>query len=263
MSQPPDETPEQDPRVRALLAAAAAPTEPGPLPGEQEALAAFREAHSRRRFSMPSSLSPVRAAVAAGLGAGVLLAAGVGGAAAGVLPGAAQDTARTWLDTVGVEVPGPNAHSAGHADQRGRSAEAGTPEEDATTETDVTETEAEETTEPAGTAESTEKELPEASEHGQTVSETARSTEAEGADKGAEISGLASEGRSTERRAHAGSGDEADDADETTTDEDTDAETSDEADGTEDSDDAAAGAQGGATADAASGGRAQGGERRP
>ena len=205
-----DET-EHDPRVRALLAAPAAPAGSGPLPGEQEALAAFREASSRRRFSM-RPLSPVRAAVAAGLGAGVLLAAGVGGAAAGVLPGAAQDTAKTWLDTVGVEVPGPNAHSAGHADTRGRSAEAGAPDEDAdATETDPIETtesesEVDETTEPAAgtTEESAERELPEASEHGQTVSETARTTDGEGADKGAEISGLASEGRSAEGRAHAG-----------------------------------------------------------
>ena len=263
VSQLPDETIEHDPRVRALLAAAAAPTEPGPVPGEQEALAAFRDAHSRRRFSMPSSLSPVRAAVAAGLGAGVLLAAGVGAAAAGVLPGAAQDTARTWLDTVGVEVPGPNAHSAGHADDRGRSAEAG-PSDDADATTDTTEsevdgTEADGTVEPAETQdvteESTEKELPEASEHGQAVSETARTTEAEGADKGAEISGLASEGRSTEGRAHAGG---TGDADETDTETDT------EVDGTDADSDAEPGAQGRENADAASEGRrAQGGDQRP
>lgn len=230
-----DET-EQDPRVQALLAAAAAPTESGPLPGEQEALAAFREVNSRRRFSM-RSLSPVRAAVAAGLGAGVLLAAGVGGAAAGVLPGAAQDTAKTWLDTVGVEVPGPNAHSAGHADERGKSADAGAPDEDAADETaEPTGTEAEDTTEPADTTEeSTEKELPEASEHGQTVSETARTTDAEGADKGAEISGLASEGKSTEGRAHAGGPEETEP--------------------TEDAEDAEPGAQGKAKADEASDGK--------
>lgn len=255
VSRLPDETIEQDPRVRALLAAAAAPTEPGPVPGEQEALAAFRDAHSRRRFSMPSSLTPVRAAVAAGLGAGVLLAAGVGAAAAGALPGAAQDTARTWLDTVGVEVPGPDAHSAGHADQRGRSADAGAAGEDAAGTTEA-ETEAE-TVEPAGAQdvaeESTDKELPEASEHGQTVSETARSTDAEGAAKGAEISGLASEGRSTEGRAHAGGPDETDETGEIA-----------ETDETDPATDAAPGAQGRANADTASEGRrAQGGEQRP
>ena len=190
---PHDSDPELDARVRALLAAAAAPTEPGPLPGELGAVAAFRHARSTpsRRFSMSSSLTPVRAAVAAGLGAGVLLAAGVGGAAAGVLPGAAQDTARTWLETVGVEVPGADAHSAGHADQRGSSADEAdeTTEESTETDLETTETESTET-------ESTETELPEASEHGQTVSGTARETEAEGADKGAEVAATASEGRS-------------------------------------------------------------------
>lgn len=197
---PHDSDPELDARVRALLAAAAAPTEPGPLPGELGAVAAFRDARSTpsRRFSMSSSLTPVRAAVAAGLGAGVLLAAGVGGAAAGVLPGAAQDTARTWLETVGVEVPGADAHSAGHADQRGSSADEAdeTTEESTETDLETTETESTET-------ESTETELPEASEHGQTVSGTARETEAEGADKGAEVAATASEGRSTAGKANA------------------------------------------------------------
>jgi len=193
---PHDSDPELDARVRALLAAAAAPTEPGPLPGELGAVAAFRHARSTpsRRFSMSSSLTPVRAAVAAGLGAGVLLAAGVGGAAAGVLPGAAQDTARTWLETVGVEVPGADVHSAGHADQRGSSADETEAADEESTETESTETESTETE--STETESTETELPEASEHGQTVSGTARETEAEGADKGAEVAATASEGRS-------------------------------------------------------------------
>ena len=200
---------------------------------------------------MPSSLTPVRAAVAAGLGAGVLLTAGVGAAAAGVLPGAAQDTARTWLDTVGVQVPGADEHSAGHADQRGRSAEAGTDDTDETTPVDQ---------EAAATEEAApEQELPEASEHGQAVSGTARSTEAEGADKGAEISGLASEGRSTAGRSHAGSGDE------TTESVTTESETDETA--TEDGDAGAstgAGEAGKAQADDASDGRrSRGAERLP
>lgn len=247
VSQLPDETIEQDPRVRALLAAAAAPTEPGPVPGEVEALAAFRAARSPRRFLMPSSLTPVRAAVAATLGAGVLLTAGVGAAAAGVLPGAAQDTARTWLDTVGVQVPGANAHSAGHADERGRSAEAGPADDDATT-TDPAEA-TEDTDAADDTDGTTEPSLPEAAGHGQAVSEAARTTEAEGADKGAEISGLASEGRSTAGRSHAGD-------DEETTDETTPE--------PEDAPSTDAGSGGTDRADTASDGRrAQGGDRRP
>lgn len=191
--------PELDARVRALLAAAAAPTEPGPLPGEPGAVAAFRDARSTpsRRFSMSSSLTPVRAAVAAGLGAGVLLAASVGAAAAGVLPGAAQDTARSWLDTVGVEVPGADARSAGHADQRGASADGDAGEStERSTETDLEATETEATEAGDGETGSTGAEPPEASEHGRTVSGTARETEAEGADKGAEVAATASEGRS-------------------------------------------------------------------
>ncbi|NUR07731.1 MAG: hypothetical protein HOQ45_12075 [Nocardioidaceae bacterium] len=131
---------------------------------------------------MRSPVPRVRAAVAATLGAGVLLAAGTGAAAAGVLPGAAQDTARTVLDRVGIEVPGSNEHSAGHADQRGHSTQA----------PGLTKVGDAAKAKPAGTAD---KDLPEASEHGQTVSSTARNTDAEGADHGEEVSGVASDGR--------------------------------------------------------------------
>lgn len=244
---PHDSDPELDARVRALLAAAAAPTEPGPLPGEPGAVAAFRDARSTpsRRFSMSSSLTPVRAAVAAGLGAGVLLAAGVGGAAAGVLPGAAQDTARTWLETVGVEVPGADAHSAGHADQRGSSVDDAGEATEGSTETDL-ETADTESTETESTE--TEAELPEASEHGQTVSGTARETEAEGADKGAEVAATASEGRS---KAGERTAPEAPATGEESTDEDAD-------------DDGTQAAEGQARADSASEGRRDhGGDRRP
>ena len=195
-----DENIEQDPRVRGLLDAAAAPTECGPLPGEREALAAFRSVHSRRRNSMSIPLTRVRVAVAAGLGAGVLLAAGAGAAAAGVLPGAAQDTARTVLDRVGVEVPGADEHSAGHADQRGHSTEVGSEDATAPTSGDKSAPRGQGAHEAhgaqgAGDKPAVDKDLPEASEHGQTVSSTARETDAEGADKGAEVSAVASDGR--------------------------------------------------------------------
>ena len=244
---PHDSDSEPDARVRALLAAAAAPTEPGPLPGELGAVAAFRQARSTptRRFSMSSSLTPVRAAVATGIGAGVLLAAGVGGAAAGELPGAAQDTARTWLETVGVEVPGADAHSAGHADQRGSSVDDTDEADEESTETDL-ETADTESTETESTE--TGAELPEASEHGQTVSGTARETEAEGADKGAEVAATASEGRS---KAGERTAPEAPATGEESTDEDAD-------------DDGTQAAEGQARADSASEGRRDhGGDRRP
>jgi hypothetical protein len=107
--------PALDPRVRKLLAAAAVPEEaPGPLPGENEALAAFRA--PPQRTSRIATLRPrvsARAAVAAAISTGVLLT-GIGAAAAGVLPGAAQQTVSSWLDSVGVSVP-----SGEEADENG------------------------------------------------------------------------------------------------------------------------------------------------
>ena len=95
-----------DERVLSVLAAAAAPTEPGPLPGEAEALAAFRASRiATRRPSMLSSLMTAKAAAAAALSAGILLTGSVGAAAAGALPAGAQDSASDLLARVGVSVP--------------------------------------------------------------------------------------------------------------------------------------------------------------
>jgi hypothetical protein len=156
-----------DGRVTSLLEAASAPIEPGPVLGELEALAAFRASHSptSRRSSVLSFLTTARVTVGAALGA-LVLTGGVGAAAAaGSLPGAAQDTASEWLSKVGVTVPaaGDRAKHDGRSDDSG---EAEAP------------------------AESTQ------GGHGETVSGTARDTEKTGVDKGAAISGLASEGRS-------------------------------------------------------------------
>ncbi|MGH3118529.1 MAG: hypothetical protein ACRDPQ_03380 [Nocardioidaceae bacterium] len=168
-----------DPRVRTLLAAAAAPETAGLLPGEAEALAAFRTSTQRtRRTSMLSPLVSAKAAVASAIGTGVLLAGGVGAAAAGVLPGAAQETVSPWLEAVGVSVPADeksdeNAHPRGRSDQ----------------------TPAEET------------ELPAAADHGREVSETAKNSDSEGADKGKEIAEIASDGRvESGDRSHAAEG---------------------------------------------------------
>lgn len=167
--------PALDERVVSLLAAAAAPTEPGAVPGEVQAVAAFRAAsHTTRRPSMYSSNFNAKTFMATSLGAGLLLTGGVSAAAAGTLPGAAQDTASEWLAKVGVSVPGANAHSAGHADQRGASetADASTPA--------------------AGTDDGTTS----PSNKGSAISELARQSQALGVDKGAEISTLASGGKS-------------------------------------------------------------------
>jgi hypothetical protein len=174
-------------RVTSLLEAATAPTEPGPLLGELEAMAAFRASHSPApgRSSMSSRLSSVRVTVGATLGA-LLLTGGVGAAAAaGSLPGAAQDTASEWLSKVGVTVPAAEDRAEPHD---GRSDDSG-------------EAEAPAGTTPGG--------------HGEKVSGTARDTGESGADKGSAISDLASEGRSRagERGASRGHADQGEDRD--------------------------------------------------
>ena len=163
-----------DPRVAAVLAAAAAPTEPGGQPGEAAALAAFRStvpALNRRTRMLPS----LKAAAVAATATGALLVGGVAAAATGTLPGAAQDSARTVLSNVGVSVPGPNAHAGTHPD--GTSDDA---TDDATAPAPVPS--------PAATAA--------ANAHGKAVSDLAHTTTATGAAKGAEISNLASGGKS-------------------------------------------------------------------
>lgn len=171
-------------RVASLLSAAAAPSEPGPLPGERAALAAFRASQvPTRRSSMLSSLTAAKAGIAATIGAGLLLTGGVAAAATGTLPGAAQDTVDAMLVDLGVSVPGVDDASAGNADSRGASEDARV--EDAAT--------SDETTDPtADDADRTDVDLPDAAAHGEQVSRTATTTESTGADKGAEISELAS-----------------------------------------------------------------------
>ncbi|HYJ67327.1 MAG TPA: hypothetical protein VEX15_06655 [Nocardioidaceae bacterium] len=158
-----------DSRVRTLLAVAAAPVETADLlPGEDEVLAAFRASpQGPRRISMLSHLVSANAAVASAIGTGVLVTGGVGAAAAGVLPGPAQETASSLLETVGVSVPaGERAEENGDRD---------------------------------GRSEETPAEVPPAADHGTQVSETAKNSTAEGADKGKEIAGVASDGRVEDR----------------------------------------------------------------
>lgn len=165
-----------DEPVRSLLTAAAAPTELGPMPGEAEALAAFRAAQAApRRSTLLIHLTSFKTAIAAALGTGVLLTAGVGAAAAGSLPGAAQDTASHLLAKVGVTVPGADDHSAGNADGRGDSGDAKGADN---------------------------------SGHGAAVSNFARTTDLKGAEKGAAISELASDGKSHAGDDHGKAGDD-------------------------------------------------------
>ncbi len=87
-----------------------------------------------------------KAAVAA---AAILFGVGTA-AAAGALPGAAQDAASDALETVGVSVPGANNHSDGHADTRGKSADDHTSSDasDTNDDTDGTDGDASEATTP-------------------------------------------------------------------------------------------------------------------
>lgn len=201
----PDAAPDE--RVAVLLAAAAAPADPGPQPGEEQALAAFRASpHRTRRISMFSTPTRAKVAVASTIGAGVFLFAGVGAAAAGVLPDAAQDTASTVLGQLGFEVPRADDAAGAHPAQRGPAEEAAETETDAETDadTDVTETE----TDP------TETDATETSEgKGSTVSGLATSTDAEGVDKGAEISTYASGGKSRAGADHTAARGHQDDTD--------------------------------------------------
>jgi hypothetical protein len=106
------------PRLEALLALAAAPAV-GPQPGEQQALAAFRELVTEQAGT-PSLAARRRrqVTVAAIASTVVVLGSGMAAAAGGSLPGAAQTTAKTVLGAVGVHVPGPNTHAGTHPHSR-------------------------------------------------------------------------------------------------------------------------------------------------
>ena len=185
-----------DGHVVRLLDAAAAPAEPGPQPGEELALAAFRASHRTRRISMFSNPTRARAAVAATIGAGTLLFSGVGGAAAGVLPDPAQNAASTVLTGLGLDVP--------RADDRAGTDEATEVETDETSDVEVDDDATEQTdeaatesveTEEGDTEEAADPAGTDANEHGKAVSGVATSTPG-GSDKGATVSEVASEGKS-------------------------------------------------------------------
>jgi hypothetical protein len=173
-------------RLASLLAAAAAPSEPGPLPGEAAARTAFRARHvDAPRGSWHRTRAKV--AVAAALGTGLLLTGGVGAAAAGSLPGAAQETASRMLAVVGVDVPGGDDRSSSHPDERGGAPDpAGADAVKAKSSPRVEEPGRTAGDAPGGAA----------TDGGNDVSDLAVTTDALGVDKGAEISGHASGGRS-------------------------------------------------------------------
>jgi hypothetical protein len=173
--------------VAALLAAAAAPAE-RPVPGEVATLAAYRDAMaippvtpvttvttvtSPTPRSRMQSRTTVKLAAASAIGVLSLVGSGYAVAATGSLPGSAQQTAKDALASVGVTVPGPADAAADETATREGAATTGAAASAADAET--------------GT---------EASARGDAVSDLATTTDLAGADKGAAVSGLASDGRS-------------------------------------------------------------------
>jgi hypothetical protein len=121
----PEDAPPGYGEVARLFQAAATSTAPGPLAGEQVAVAAVVEAiRAAQPATSPASrrksVFTKAKLAAAGLAGAVSLTTGL--AAANALPGAAQEAASDALAKVGISVPSPNSHSNGHADSRGKSA---------------------------------------------------------------------------------------------------------------------------------------------
>jgi len=111
--------------VASLLQDAAAGARTA-APGTDKATTVAAVAEAVRSHP-PASTRPRRSVLtkaklaAAGLTGALVLTTGL--AAANALPGAAQSVASDTLAKVGVSVPNPNSHSAGHADNRGKSAD--------------------------------------------------------------------------------------------------------------------------------------------
>jgi len=177
-----DDVPAPYTEVARLLNAARGPVQRHEVAGEAAALAAFAKvgpaageavaavpAHTSWRTSLRARLTTRKLAVAAVIG-GLSMFSGL--AAAGALPGAAQQAASDALAKVGISVPSPNSHANGHADSRGKSASHHTDATDNTGSTTSTTTK------------------------GSVISNLARTTDATGADKGATISKAASDGKS-------------------------------------------------------------------
>ena len=147
-------------------------------------------------------------------GAVVVVTGGMAAAATGTLPGAAQDTASSVLAKVGVTVPGPDDQAAVHADSRGQSTDA--PASEGTFHGNAVSSAlraqhaahvkaaGEAGDDPADAAEDPGDSSDDPSDgpnagsqgKGSAVSQLARTTTSTGAAKGAEISALASGGKS-------------------------------------------------------------------
>ena len=154
--------------------------EPQMVAGIAAAIASSPRPQPRRSPVTRTFLSPKKIGAAATVGTLVLFG---GLTAAGALPGAAQDVAASALENVGITVPTANN---GHADSRGKS-------------TDHTPTT---TSTPAGADTNADTNDGSDSGKGTDISNTARTTDSTGVDKGAEISTKASDGHSQAGQSH-------------------------------------------------------------
>jgi hypothetical protein len=173
-SLPAADAPPEYRRVAAALGALAVGVTDADVAGEHRAVTMITHTVVSPSRSRSPRRSPVltkpRSAkvVAATLVGGLSLVTGL--AMAGALPGAAQDVASTMLNKVGVSTPSPDSHAGDHPNTRGKSAEHTGP--------DVP------TSQPSDPGKGAE------------ISNLATTTDATGVDKGAEISSVASNGKS-------------------------------------------------------------------
>ncbi len=186
---------EEEP-VASLLRAAAAPSEPGPLPGEDAALAAFRATrHTTGR--KPVRSTKMKTVFAAAVSAGVLLTGGVAAAAVTgniTMPGHNHLPTQAENGNVPSEVPSDAATDAAESDaQQTGDTEAPDPQAtDSSTGDNAT-------TEDTESADPTAQGKPEdAGTHGTDVSSVAKDKSKVGDDghHGSAVSGVASNGKS-------------------------------------------------------------------
>lgn len=169
---PPDDVPPAYRETARVIYALTRPATPAELAGESRAVAGIAATVTSspsppyRRSTMVSTLRSAKGIGVAAVAGALSLFGGL--AAAGALPGAAQQAASDALAKIGISVPSPDDHAGDHPATRGGSTDApGTP-----------------TGQPSDTTK------------GSDIADTARTTDATGVDKGAEISTKASGGNS-------------------------------------------------------------------
>lgn len=167
--------------VDDVLAAASGPAARAELAGEGAAVAMFR---SQLPAARPRRLLARKVGIAAIGTIGVLSLGGAAAAATGSLPDAAQDTARSALTKVGVDIPAGKATAPGQVKK-------GTGDTSATGKG-----QANKPAKPAKTAKPAKDSSTASNGKGETISSIAQDPALSGAEKGAAVSAAASDGKS-------------------------------------------------------------------